>query len=530
MIVEINKKKYHVCDDEFITNIHAEYNKLIIKDKLGYLERIISLLCELSLLHTFDFICYNQTHGGFVPLNCTQYFKNTYMLKTNELHQTNILKNIENLAILNTYVYNTDYSKLKTNNFNELIIYSENVNDIDNEMIINYDPIILTNYDNDFINKNVNKDKYYYKLTNTNLQIYLPNKYIETFINHFHYYIDEKNKILNYDNLINLCIMVKNGGELFEQMLVQNMNIIDRWTILDTGSTDGTIETITNLLVGKKKGNLYQEPFINFRESRNRCLELAGKQCKYNIMLDDTYNIVGNLRSFLDEIRGDQFADSYSIYVKSNDIEYISNRITKSENNLRYIYTIHEIIQVEDNICVLIPKNRAYIDDKINIYMQNRSKDRNIYDVQCLHEMIKEYPNEPRHLYYLAQTYVNLNDFEKAAEYYYKRAFFHIDGQAQEKFDALFLFARISTLELKKPWKEYETYFKLCTEWQPTRPEGDFFIGIYYYNINDKLTAFKYLKNSFDIGFPIDQQYSLRPSISYIYTPYYLAIMLVNYI
>lgn len=525
MIVEINKKKYHVCDDEFITNIHAEYNNLIIKDKLGYLERIISLLCELSLLHTFDFICYNQTHGGFVPLNCTQYFKNTYILKTSELQQTNILKNIENFAISNTYVYNTDYSKLKTNKFNDLIIYSENINDIDNEMIINYDPIILTNYDNDFTNKNINKDKYYYKLTNTNLQIYLPNKYIETFINHFHYYIDEKNKMLNYDNLINLCIMVKNGGELFKQMLVQNINIIDRWTILDTGSTDGTIETITNLLVGKKKGNLYQEPFINFRESRNRCLELAGKQCKYNIMLDDTYNIVGNLRSFLDEIRGDQFADSYSIYVKSHDIEYISNRITKSENNLRYIYTIHEVIQQDNNISVLIPKNRAYVDDKTNIYMQNRSKDRNICDLQCLYEMIKKYPNEPRHLYYLAQTYVNLNNFEKAAEYYYKRAFFHIDGHVQEKFDALFLFARISTLELKKPWKECETYFKLCTEWQPTRPEGDFFIGIYYYNINDKLTAFKYLKNSFDIGFPIDQQYSLRPSISYIYTPYYLALL-----
>jgi GR25 family glycosyltransferase involved in LPS biosynthesis len=530
MIVDINKKNYHVCDNEFITNVHTEYVTLIIKDKLGYFERIISLLCELTLssLHTFDFICYNQTHGGFVPLNCAQHFKNTYMLKTSELHETNIIKNIENHSILNTHVYNTDYSNLKSNNinnFNDLIIYSENINDIEQEIITNYDPIILTNYDDNFINLNKNKDKHYYKLANTNLQIYLPNKYIETFISHFHYYIDEKNKILNYDNLINLCIMVKNGGELFEQMLIHNMNIIDRWTILDTGSTDGTIETIHKLLVGKKKGNLYQEPFINFRDSRNRCLELAGKQCKYNIMLDDTYNVVGDLRSFLNEIRGDQFADSYSIYIKSNDIEYISNRITKSENNLRYIYTIHEVIQEKNNISVLIPKNRVLIDDKINIYMKNRSKDRNTYDLQCLYEMIKEYPNEPRHLYYLAQTYVNLNNLEKAAEYYYKRAFFYIDGHVQEKFDALFSFARISAFELKKPWEECETYFKLCTEWQPTRPEGDYLIGIYYYSINNEQTAFKYLKNAFNIGFPINQQYSLRPSISYIFTPYYLALL-----
>jgi len=334
--------------------------------------------------------------------------------------------------------------------------------------------------------------------------------------------------------------MVKDGGELFEQMLIHNMNIIDRWTILDTGSTDGTIETIHKLLVGKKKGKLYQEPFINFRDSRNRCLELAGKQCKYNIMLDDTYNIIGDLRSFLDEIRGDQFADSYSIKILSGKLEYISNRITKSENNLRYIYTIHEVIQKTNNISIEIPKNVAYIDDIINESMILRTKNRNTYDLQCLYEMIKEYPNEPRHLYYLyemikeypneprhlyylAQTYVNLNNLEKAAEYYYKRAFVNKeDDFLYEKYDALLLFANINTFQLKKSWEENEKYFNLYSELEPTRPEGEYYIGLYYLSINDNQSAFKHLKNAFNIGFPINQQFSLRPTISYIFTPYFL--------
>ena len=38
--------------------------------------------------------------------------------------------------------------------------------------------------------------------------------------------------------------MVKNGGDQFEEMLLKNLHIIDRWTILDTGSTDKTIEII----------------------------------------------------------------------------------------------------------------------------------------------------------------------------------------------------------------------------------------------------------------------------------------------
>ncbi len=54
MIVELNKQKYHVCNDEFMTIQHEEYNYLIIKDKLGYYERIISLLCELSKMGFTD--------------------------------------------------------------------------------------------------------------------------------------------------------------------------------------------------------------------------------------------------------------------------------------------------------------------------------------------------------------------------------------------------------------------------------------------------------------------------------------------
>lgn len=38
----------------------------------------------------------------------------------------------------------------------------------------------------------------------------------------------------------------------FENMLTKNLNIIDRWTILDTGSTDETLEIINRVLIGKK--------------------------------------------------------------------------------------------------------------------------------------------------------------------------------------------------------------------------------------------------------------------------------------
>ena len=78
----------------------------------------------------------------------------------------------------------------------------------------------------------------------------------------FHYFI--KNDLLKYDNLIHLCIMVKNGGAQFEEMLTKNLPIIDCWTILDTGSTDETLDIIRRVLVGKKKGAIILRTICEF--------------------------------------------------------------------------------------------------------------------------------------------------------------------------------------------------------------------------------------------------------------------------
>jgi hypothetical protein len=237
-------------------------------------------------------------------------------------------------------------------------------------------------------------------------------------------------------------------------------------------------------------------------------------------MLDDTFAVKGNLRGFLERVRGDQVSESFCISIHSHDSEYFSNRIIKSTYNLRYMHKIHEVIQHNMNIAV--PANCAFIKDYTNDYMENRTKDRKISDLELLFQEVEENPDDPRHLYYIAKTYSFIDDFEKTAEYYLKRVNHPVEGYDQEKFDACFELARTYEFRLGKDWETCEKYYIKSTEIEPMRPEPYYFLGIHHYGKKDFQTAYTYLKKGFEIGYPTDKQFSMKPTLSFHYLPKFL--------
>ena len=514
MISKINGFDYNVNSNEFEKYNHIQFTNLNLKKHVSSLERIISLINECSNLNLKTLFIYDTQFGGFIPINCSQYFENIFLLETENIHKDNILVNIQKTKLNNI--------KLVDNfeNYNNSDIFIFSNNNISNlNFIIENKPLLLTKYNEILEKQNIYKK--IVKLTNSELYLYIPDCFIESFNKEFFYFINEKEE-LDYDNLVHLCIMVKNGGPQFENTLKENLSIIDRWTILDTGSTDETIEIINRVLVGKKKGNLYEEQFINFRESRNRCLDLAGKVCKFILMLDDTYVIKGNLKSFLNTIRSDQFSDSFTLFIESHDTKYGSNRIIKSESGLRYKHRIHEVINDNNNINVVIPEECAYIFDGRFDYMEKRTMERKQLDLKLLFEEVEENPNDPRAYYYLAQTYNILEDYEKSFFYFKKRCEFINAGFLQERVDAAFEAARVANFKLNKPWEECEKLYNDCYKIDESRPESLYFIGIHYYLENDYKKAFEYFKKGFEIGFPTHCQYSLKPTLSFHFLPKFL--------
>jgi len=225
---------------------------------------------------------------------------------------------------------------------------------------------------------------------------------------------------MSSQKLLELVMIVKNSGEIFQKCLQKNRLFIDHWTIVDTGSTDNTPDIIRTELEGIP-GTLHFTEFTNFAETRNKAFELADKTCKYMIVLDDSYEI-GNgkeMREYLEKSKADVILSKIA-FKKENVLTdlYYSHRISRTTSGLRYKYRVHEILDIPAKVMKkkseTVDETKFYIVDHATTEHGSRTRARNKRDMEHLLLDLKEFPNDPRLVYYLAVTSTNMGETEEA--------------------------------------------------------------------------------------------------------------------
>jgi hypothetical protein len=161
--------------------------------------------------------------------------------------------------------------------------------------------------------------------------------------------------------------------------------------------------------------------------------------------------------------------------------------------------------------------------------MENRTMERKAYDLQVLEEGLREEPDNPRNLYYLAQTYNLLKKYDVAFDYFMQRVHHPNEGFIQEKHDAYFEAGRIANFQLNKPWNECQELYEKAFELDHKRPESQYFLGIHYYLEGNRSLAWFYFKRAFEIGFPIHCEFSLKPTLSFFFLPKFLVELCYTY-
>lgn len=219
-----------------------------------------------------------------------------------------------------------------------------------------------------------------------------------------------------------LNMIVKNEDKIIHRLLESVLPIIDCYCICDTGSTDKTIEIITDFFSKKGiSGKIIQEPFQNFEYNRNVALNACLGMSDFVILLDA--DMILRINKF--DKNKLKLGDFCYILQGNENLYYQNTRIVKNNGLFSYSGVTHEYVNIPDGSVILkLDKKELFILDIGDGGSKGNKYERDINLLLNGIEQTKDKPGRPnfdRYHFYLANTYHDCGQFEKAIEYYRKR-------------------------------------------------------------------------------------------------------------
>lgn len=261
-----------------------------------------------------------------------------------------------------------------------------------------------------------------------------------------------------------LALMVKNEARSIRSIIGSCEGIVEGVYVMDTGSSDGTQAlAVEEAARCRLPCVLEQEPFVDFGTSLNRCLEGAERYGDWVLRLagDETLHGGDDLRSMLSAL--DKNVATVTVPLRIANMAFRTARITRSTWRPRYVGRIHEYLQT--------PAGSVSVDyDGASIYHDLTTRDHGVAsqrfqrDLAWLLEDVQREPQEPRWVYFLAQTYETLGDTASALGWYRARG--QMDGWHEEKYEAIYRVGLLTDDD-----GEREQAWRRCMELAPHRAE-----------------------------------------------------------
>jgi len=216
-----------------------------------------------------------------------------------------------------------------------------------------------------------------------------------------------------------LNMIVKNEERILPRLFDSVIHLIDTYCICDTGSTDNTIQVITEYMMhAGKQGEVYKEPFQNFGYNRTHALERASHWGTYALLLDADmilhYDPAFSLKSSLT-------AAGYAIKQIQGALTYYNPRLVKTGIGVRCVGPTHEYYDFPSgHACEEKPDwlSGFWIQDLGDGGCKSDKFER---DIRLLRTALETEPNNDRYTFYLAQSYNHSGQKAEAFETYKRR-------------------------------------------------------------------------------------------------------------
>ncbi|MEL6109167.1 MAG: glycosyltransferase, partial [Planctomycetota bacterium] len=173
------------------------------------------------------------------------------------------------------------------------------------------------------------------------------------------------------------------------------MPVIDHWTIVDTGSTDGTQSLVSEVLAAIP-GQCVDRPWENFAHNRTEAFRIAESKTDYLLVLDADDRLEldqGTTKAFL---AAQLDCDAHFLTVIDNDTSYGRLHFFRSSCRWRYEGVVHEYAVCDQ------PHSKGQISGAryIRIGGGNRSVENNKFerDIKVLLDALKSEPDNSRYV------------------------------------------------------------------------------------------------------------------------------------
>ena len=219
---------------------------------------------------------------------------------------------------------------------------------------------------------------------------------------------------------VSLCMIVKNEERYLEQCLKSICSVVDEICIVDTGSTDRTIEIATKF-GARIEHHAWRD---DFAWARNKAIEMATK--RWIIMLDADEELSPESRKPLAALKTVP-ADTFGLYLRCENLSddykgpgtmsHLLARIFPNNPRIRYISPIHEYVTI-DGRETGVDTRLSDIHIVHHGYLQEAVLGRNkaARNLAMIKKACDDHPDDPFHWYNLGMTAHVVKDYPTAID------------------------------------------------------------------------------------------------------------------
>ena len=260
-----------------------------------------------------------------------------------------------------------------------------------------------------------------------------------------------------------LCLnmILKNEAHVIRRCLDSVRPHIRHWTIVDTGSTDGTQDIVRSHL-RDIAGELHERPWRDFGSNRSEAIALARGRADY-ILVMDADHVLRTPPGF--RFR-DLDADAYYIAHRYAGVDYGIAILLADRIAWRYEGVLHEYVTAD------VPHKIASLAGPwVDVHHEGaRSRDPETYkkDAAILEAALAKEPDNTRYAFYLAQSLKDAGELARALAAFQKRA--TMGGWDEEAWQARYQ-ASLLIERLGLPPAEIERAYLDAWNARPSRAE-----------------------------------------------------------